>query len=71
MRQVVTRERHYDCGVLLTSEVLDEIPWIWSRSSRWTARRRFASRFHLPLHPKHDAFVFATPTGVAIDQANF
>jgi integrase len=28
-------------------------------------------RDHLPLHPKHDAFVFATPTGVAIDQANF
>jgi hypothetical protein len=26
---------------------------------------------HLPLHPKHDDFVFTTPNGAPIDQANF
>jgi integrase len=28
-------------------------------------------RNHMPLHPKHDDFVFKTPTGSPIDQANF
>jgi len=41
-------------------------------SGKWSLHENLVEvlQNHLPLHPKHDDFVFTTPSGSPIDQAN-